>query len=74
MRMLNNLDQDQVQTFVGPDLGPNCLQLLSAEDTSVLFFVWGVGDTRGLNSLNPDQVIHPSTKIAGYKKIIVLLF
>ena len=30
----NSLDLDQAQHFVGPDLGPNCLQRLSAEDTS----------------------------------------
>ena len=31
--MSNNLDPDQAQHFVGPDLGPNCLQWLSADDT-----------------------------------------
>ena len=31
--MSNSLDQDLAQRFVGPDLGPNCLQWLS-EDTS----------------------------------------
>ena len=30
--VLNSLDPDQVQPFVGPDLGPNCLQRLSAYD------------------------------------------
>ena len=29
-----SLDQDQARHFVGPDLGPNCLQKLSAYDTS----------------------------------------
>ena len=28
--MLNSLDPNQAQRFVGPDLGPNCLQRLSA--------------------------------------------
>ena len=28
----NSLDPDQARHFVGPDLGPNCLQRLSAED------------------------------------------
>ena len=28
------LDLDQARHFVGPDLGPNCLQKLSADDTS----------------------------------------
>ena len=30
----NSLDQDQTGHFVGPDLGPNCLQRLSADDNS----------------------------------------
>ena len=29
--MSNSLDPDQVRPFVGPDLGPNCLQKLSAD-------------------------------------------
>ena len=33
-RMSNSLDPDQVQLFIGPDLGPNCLQRLLADDTS----------------------------------------
>ena len=31
--MTNNLDPDHAQHFVGPDLGPNCLQKFSADDT-----------------------------------------
>ena len=31
--MLNKLDPDQAQNFVEPDLDPNCLQSLSADDT-----------------------------------------
>ena len=31
--MLNGLDPDQARHFVGPDLGPNCLHLLSADNT-----------------------------------------
>ena len=34
--MSNSLDPDQVQHFVGPDLGPSCLQKLSVDDTSWL--------------------------------------
>ena len=30
----NSLNEDLTQHFVGPDLGPNCLQKLSADDTS----------------------------------------
>ena len=29
----NSLDPDQARLFVGPDLGPNCLQMLSADNT-----------------------------------------
>ena len=32
--MSNRLDPDQARHFVGPDLGPNCLQKLSEDDTS----------------------------------------
>ena len=31
--MSNSLDPDQDRQYVGPDLGPNCLQRLSADDT-----------------------------------------
>ena len=31
--MSNSLDPDQDQHVVGPDLGPNCLQRSSADDT-----------------------------------------
>ena len=34
IRVSNSLDPDQARHFVGPDLGPNCLQRLSAEDKS----------------------------------------
>ena len=34
IRVSNSLDPDQARHFVGPDLGPSCLQRLSAEDTS----------------------------------------
>ena len=33
IRNSNSLDPDQAQQFFGPDLGPNCLQRLSASDT-----------------------------------------
>ena len=32
--MSNSLDPDQARHFVGPDLGPNCSQMLSADDNS----------------------------------------
>ena len=34
IRVSNNLDPDQAPRFVGPALGPNCFQRLSADDTS----------------------------------------
>ena len=33
IRVSNSLDPDQVRHFVGPDMGPNCLQRLSADGT-----------------------------------------
>ena len=34
IRVKNCLDADQARHFVGPDLGSNCLQWLSADDIS----------------------------------------
>ena len=34
IRVSNGLDPDQDRRSVGPDLGPNCLQRLSADDIS----------------------------------------
>ena len=34
IRVSNSLDTDQARRFFGPDLGLNCLQMLSADDTS----------------------------------------
>ena len=33
IQVSNNLDPDKARCFVGPGLGPNCLQKLSADDT-----------------------------------------
>ena len=35
IRVSNGLDPDQDQHYVGPDLGPNCLSRLSADDKSL---------------------------------------
>ena len=35
-KVSNSLDPDQAQHFVGPDLGPNCLQRLSADNTTII--------------------------------------
>ena len=34
IRVSNSLDQDQARHFVGPDLGPNCLQGQSEDNKS----------------------------------------
>ena len=34
--MAKNLDPDQDRHSVGPDLGPNCLQSLSADDKAAI--------------------------------------
>ena len=37
--MSNSLDLDEAQCFVGPDLGPNCLQMLSSgKELTCCFF------------------------------------
>ena len=36
IRLSNCLDLDQGRLSIGPDLGPNCLQKLSADDHSPL--------------------------------------
>ena len=36
IRVSNSLDPDQDRHFVYPDLGPNCLQRISADDKSLL--------------------------------------
>ena len=32
-QLSNSLDPDQARHFVGPDLGPNCFQKLTADET-----------------------------------------
>ena len=34
VKVLNSLDPDQAQRFVGPDLGPNCLLRVPVDGTS----------------------------------------
>ena len=52
--MSNSLDLDQDQLSVGPDLGPNCLQRLSADDN---FFLKNSFRNTFIvsKSLDPDQ-------------------
>ena len=48
--MSNSLDPDQARRSVGPDLVPNCLQKLSANDT-MMQRVKGVNIYKGVNIL-----------------------
>ena len=38
--MSNSLDPDQARLFVGPDLGPNCLQRFSVDRLRVISVCW----------------------------------
>ena len=54
--MSNSLDPDQARHFVGPNLGPNCSQMLSAEDTIIIvlimfYFVYFQGNPIGQGGL-----------------------
>ena len=70
-RVSNSLDPDQARRFVGPDLGPNCLQRSSAEKATLkavdysltkgripLFILMDYPIHRVSNSLDPDQARH----------------
>ena len=35
MEVSNSLGRNQARHFVGPDLGPSCLQMLSTDGTSI---------------------------------------
>ena len=43
--MSNSLDPDQARQNVGPDLGPSCLQRLSADDTKRQRYKYGISLT-----------------------------
>ena len=49
IRMSNSLDPDQARHFVGPDLDPNSLQRLSADNNN--------GSLRGQRVLNTKQLV-----------------
>ena len=51
IRVSNSLDPDQVRHFVGPDLGPNCLQRLSAVGKEIMINLM----TKLLCILSPTQ-------------------
>ena len=37
--MSNSLDPDQARHFVGPDLGPNCSQMLSPDEIKSYYLI-----------------------------------
>ena len=49
--MSNSLDPDQARHFVRPDLGPNCLQRLSADNELLLQMYTNIL-TNNANSIN----------------------
>ena len=54
--MANSLDPDQAQQNVAPDLGPNCLQRLSADNKAAL----------ASKELNPNQLVDTTFWLNGY--------
>ena len=56
--MSNRLDPDQARQIVGSDLGPNCLQRLSADDISRQIIRAKTGD-KGQNSNPHAKRINP---------------
>ena len=61
--MSNSLDPDQARHFVGPDLGPNCLQRLSADDT-------GIQEKQGTSiSANPHLILGPDIYLNDSKHV-----
>ena len=48
IRVSKSLDPEQARYSVGPDLGPNCLQRLSADDTSRQIVKWSADLEVGL--------------------------
>ena len=60
--MLNTLDPDQAQHFVGPDLRPKCLQKLSADDKiavsrqKVKYFGSAINSQRSAGSVADDLI------------------
>ena len=65
IKVSNSLDPDQARHFVGPDLGPNCLQRLSEDDTcrqrvnhfdtKIYIAVGGLRGYRQLGIITPDH-------------------
>ena len=58
--MSNNLDPDQDRHFVEPDLGPNCLQRLSADDTGRQVQMGAL-----VNGLDPNEMLQWGSNSSG---------
>ena len=64
--MSNGLDPNQAQKNVQPDLGPNCLQIISADDTGRdRVNMWGLTHeapntttVEFVNTVDPDETSH----------------
>ena len=53
--MSNSLDPDQARRIVGPDLGPNCLPRLLADDTGRQFSQLIAVDLDQIRCVNGDK-------------------
>ena len=63
--MSNNLDPDQDRHFVGPDLDPNCLQRLSADDTSRQRFKSLSTGAKLIRHQSPNKIVPDQTAPIG---------
>ena len=61
--MSNSLDPDQARQFVGPDLGPNCLPRLTADDN---------GRQRVKDYMNMEESKSCSNKVFQYIIIVII--
>ena len=78
--MSNNLDTDQTRRSVGPDLGPNCLPMLSADDTSrqrieilvlILLFIFPGAMVLLRTQLQPHKMITENVLIKDNKCLVL---
>ena len=53
IRVSNSLDPDQSRHFVGPDLGPNCLQKLPADGASRQRVTSSLSDAVDISVIHP---------------------
>ena len=67
-RMSNSLHPDQAQHFIKPDVGPNCLEKLSAENTRRQ----RVESAEMANNLKADQIAPAGEGLSGYLLVMGL--